>query len=57
MTRKSLLDELPKLNAAERLLLAPDLCDSIADEPEALKLSPEHLRELKRRLAAYRDRN
>ena len=56
MTRKSLLDELAKLSAAERLLLAQDLCDSVADEPEALELSPEHLRELKRRLAAYRER-
>lgn len=56
MTRKTLLEELESLSAAERILLAQDLWDSVAADPEAWELTPAQRRELTRRLRAFRDR-
>jgi putative addiction module component (TIGR02574 family) len=47
------LDELLKLSITERIQLAEDLWDSIADEPEALPLTDAQRAELKRRLAEH----
>jgi putative addiction module component (TIGR02574 family) len=46
------LSDLLKLSPAERIQLAQDLWDSIA-EKEAPALTPEQLEELERRLAAH----
>lgn len=56
MTRKTLLEELVKLSAAERLLLAQDLWDTVAADPEAVTLSPAQQQELARRFADLKDR-
>ena len=42
------------LTAAERIQLAEDLWDSIADAPEALELTDAQRAELDRRLAEHR---
>jgi putative addiction module component (TIGR02574 family) len=43
-----------KLSVAERILLVEELWDSIADEPEAVPLTPSQAAELDRRLRRYR---
>ena len=45
------LSEILKLSVAERLQLVEDIWDSIAENPEALTLTPEQADELDRRLA------
>ena len=47
-------DEALQLSAAERILLAQDLWDSVVDEPDAWHLSDAERAELDRRLDAYR---
>jgi putative addiction module component (TIGR02574 family) len=49
---KALWDELMKLSPAERIQLAQDLWDSIAEE-EMLPLTPEQIEEIERRLAEH----
>lgn len=56
MTRKALLQELAKMSSAERILLAQDLWDSVADDPDAIELSPAQQKELDRRMKAYQAR-
>jgi putative addiction module component (TIGR02574 family) len=56
MVRETLLKELTNLSSSERILLAQDLWDSVADDPEAWTLSPTQRRELDRRLRAFRGR-
>ena len=53
MVKSNLTSHLARLSAAERILLAQDLWDSVADDPEAAELSPEQERELNRRMKAY----
>jgi putative addiction module component (TIGR02574 family) len=48
------LNEIAKLDAAERLLLAQDLLDSVASETFAAPLADEHRAELRSRLAHHR---
>ncbi len=43
------------LNAAERVLLADELWNSISSSPDAKLLNDAHRRDLERRLDAYRD--
>lgn len=45
--------ELFELSPAERIQLAQDLWDSLADEPELLPFTQEQLQELERRLAEH----
>ena len=47
----ALREELFRLSAAERLELVEELWDSIADEDQALELTPEQREDLDRRLA------
>jgi putative addiction module component (TIGR02574 family) len=47
------LSDLLKLSPAERIQLAQDLWDSIAEDPEALPLTSEQRQELERRLAEH----
>jgi putative addiction module component (TIGR02574 family) len=49
---KALWDELMKLSPAERIQLAQDLWDSIAEE-EMPPLTPEQIEEIERRLAEH----
>ena len=56
MVRNNLLKELSQMSSAERILLAQDLWDSVADDPEAWDLSPQQQRELDRRLKSFRAR-
>ncbi len=51
---RALITELAKLDADERLRLAYDLLDSVANDTAVAPVSDEHRRELRRRLAAYR---
>ncbi|MBI1900335.1 MAG: addiction module protein [Planctomycetia bacterium] len=44
---------LDKLSVPERILLAQELWDSVADDATALQLSPKQEQELDRRIAAY----
>jgi len=43
-----------ELSAAERILLAQDLWDSVAAESDQVALTPSQREELKRRLLAHR---
>lgn len=54
MSKKITLADVLDLSAAERILLAQDLWDSVAEEPEAWSLSESQRAELDRRLEAYR---
>lgn len=56
MTRNDLLNELSRMSSAERILLAQDLWDSVADDPDAWQLTAQQRRELDRRLKAFRAR-
>ena len=56
MVRDTLKNEIKKLSASERILLAQDLWDSIADDPDAWQLTPAQEKELERRLSAMRRR-
>jgi putative addiction module component (TIGR02574 family) len=56
MTRQEILDELAQLSAAERMLLAQDLWESVAEDPSAWELTSEQRDLLDRRLAAFRKR-
>jgi putative addiction module component (TIGR02574 family) len=49
---KALWDELMKLSPSERIQLAQDLWDSIAEE-EMPPLTPEQIEEIERRLAEH----
>lgn len=51
---KTPLSEILKLSVAERIQLAEDIWDSIADEPDKLPVTPEQRQQLQRRSAAYR---
>ncbi|OYV96607.1 MAG: hypothetical protein B7Z73_00430 [Planctomycetia bacterium 21-64-5] len=46
---------LDRLSVAEHISLAEELCDSIADGPEALTLTDAHRQYLERRLEQHRD--
>ena len=50
---RALIAELEKLDADERLRLAYDLLDSVANDTAVAPISEEHRRELRRRLAEY----
>ena len=54
MSNDKPLSEALKLSAAERILLAQDLWDSVVGEPDAWQLSEAQRAELDRRLDAYR---
>lgn len=54
MTKRITLADILELSAAERILLAQDLWDSVVDEPDAWSLSESQQAELDRRLEAYR---
>ncbi len=56
MAKKQTMADVLDLSAAERILLAQDLWDSIADEPDAWTLSDAQRGELDRRLQTYRNR-
>lgn len=56
MVRNSLREEIKKMSAAERILLAQDLWDSVADDPDAWELTPAQEREIDRRLKALERR-
>lgn len=51
---RALIAELEKLDADERLRLAYDLLDSVANDTAVAPISDEYRRELRRRLAEYR---
>jgi putative addiction module component (TIGR02574 family) len=51
---KALIVELEKLDADERLRLAYDLLDSVANDAAAAPITEEQRKELHRRLAEYR---
>jgi len=53
MGKQVSLKEVNRLSAAEKILLAQDLWDSAADDPEAWPLTPAQRRELERRDKAY----
>lgn len=53
LMNKSLMAELEKLDADERLRLAYDLLDSVANEAAAAPITDEQRRELRRRLSDY----
>ena len=46
--------DISRLSVAERIQLAEDLWDSLAETPEVLELTEEQRAELDRRLAAHR---
>lgn len=52
MTHPSNRFDFSRLSAAERILLAEDLWDSVATEQDAPALTPTQREELQRRLAA-----
>ena len=54
MAKKIALSDVLELSAAERILLAQDLWDSVMDDPDAWSLSESQRAELDRRLEAYR---
>ena len=54
MSNDKPLSEALQLSAAERILLAQDLWDSVVGEPDAWQLSDGQRAELDRRLDAYR---
>ena len=56
MVRNALREEIMKMSVADRILLAQELWESIADEPNACELTPEQERELDRRFKALRQR-
>lgn len=56
MVKSNLATELAKLSSAERILLAQDLWDSVAEDPDAWELTTVQTRELGRRLKAFRQR-
>jgi putative addiction module component (TIGR02574 family) len=56
MVRHALLNELKQMSSAERILLAQDLWDSVADDPEAWELSAAQKREIDRRLRVRKQR-
>jgi putative addiction module component (TIGR02574 family) len=45
--------EILKLSVSERIQLAFDLWDSIAEVPESIELTDEQMEELERRLESY----
>lgn len=51
MANRDPISDILKLSVAERIQLVEDIWDSIANEPDALELSPEDRAELDRRLA------
>ena len=53
MVSKATRDELLRLTTAERIQVAQDLWDSVADDPSALSLSDNQRAVLDERLAAY----
>jgi putative addiction module component (TIGR02574 family) len=57
MTSRETSRIISELSNAERIMLAQDLWDSIADVPEAWTLTAEQRKELNRRVKAYRNRN
>ncbi|MBI5765268.1 MAG: addiction module protein [Planctomycetes bacterium] len=54
MSRKQLLEAALGLSADERIALAGDLWDSVAEVPNAITLTDEQRSELRRRLARHR---
>ncbi len=46
------IEDLKRLPVSVRIQLVEDLWDSIAEDPQALGLTPEHIAELDRRLDA-----
>lgn len=56
MVRTILVNELAQLSSAERILLAQDLWDSVAEDADAWDLTPQQRRELDRRIKSYRAR-
>lgn len=54
MTRSS-LEDLLTLSAAERILLAQDLWDSVRNAPDAWQLTDTQRSDLARRLQEFRD--
>jgi len=53
MVSKATRDELLRLTTAERIQVAQDLWDSVAEDPTALSLSDSQRTVLDERLAAY----
>lgn len=51
---KELLEEILELSVSERIQLAQDIWDSIAQVPETLELDEGQKKELRSRLAHYR---
>lgn len=49
------LSEVLKLSIAERILLVEEIWDSIAEFPEAVKLTPDQKKELDKRLLSYQE--
>ncbi len=49
-----LLDQVKDLPVPERIKLVQDIWDTIAEEPEAIKLTPEQATELDRRIEHHR---
>ncbi len=47
--------EITQLSAAERVQLAQDIWDSVADSPDAVRLSDAQTQELDQRLESYRE--
>ena len=48
------MSEIQQLNIDERLQLVEAIWDSIAADTSTLPVDPEHLKEIRKRLAAYR---
>jgi len=53
VVKTSLLTDILQLSVAERIQLAEDIWDSVANVPEAVTLTEAQRRELDRRLADY----
>lgn len=49
------LTEITQLSTAERIQLAQDIWDTVADRPDAVSLSKAQAQELDRRLEAHRE--
>lgn len=49
------ISELLKLSVAERIQLAFDLWDSVAEVPESVELTKEQQEDLEKRLAAFHE--
>jgi len=54
MTQPVSMDDIRRLSVAERLLLVEEIWDSISDEPDSWRLSPDQQDELQRRADAHR---